>query len=126
MRAGKLNGARSRERRSASDARRYGPYHGSSQRQRLPKRPTASVRPTHQTVQNMSGSGFESGSRLPAKPADSSAQNTTNDARLVTTRPSKVRRASSIRMRASLSSGAGGTATSTRKLAATAAAPPAI
>ena len=64
-----------RRRRTAGRQRRasrHGPYHGLIHAQRLPNRPCTSVRPTQSSVQTVSGSGLDSGSRLPKKPAATS------------------------------------------------------
>ena len=61
---------------------RHGPYQGLIQYHRLPNRPCTSVSPTQTSVQNVSGRGLDSGSRLPKNPAAMSAANTAKEIRL--------------------------------------------
>ena len=58
---------------------RHGPYQGLIQYQRLPNSPCTSVRPTQSSVQTVSGSGLDSGSRLPKNPAATRAAKKAKD-----------------------------------------------
>ena len=61
---------------------RHGPYQGLIQYQRLPNRPCTSVSPTQSSVQTVSGSGLDSGSRLPKNPAATRVAKMAKEARL--------------------------------------------
>ncbi len=67
---GSLSGGGSAlDRPSKASTIRHGAYQGLIQYQRLPNTPCTSVRPTQSSVQTVSGSGLDSGSRLPRNPA---------------------------------------------------------
>jgi hypothetical protein len=93
---------------------------------RLPRKPWISVSPTQSSVQMVSGSGLDSGSRLPKIPAATSMASTAKATRLVAIRnaPPAELAPSVGAARSSKAAALGLTATSARKLAATAAAPP--
>ena len=103
---------------------RHGPYHGLIQYQRFPNTPCTSVSPTQSSVQTVRGSGLESGSRLPRKPAATRVAKTAKEARLSGSRSASLS-TPIFNLRAdSRSSRSGRINSSTRKLAATAIAPP--
>src|SRR5688572_27567373 len=103
---------------------RHGAYQGLIQYQRLPNSPCTSVSPTQSSVQIVSGSGFDNGSRLPKNPAATSVAKKAKEMKLSgSRRPSPSAPILSLQAD-SRSSASGRTKSSTRKLAATAIAPP--
>jgi hypothetical protein len=90
----------------------------------LPKRAVARVKPTHQSVQIVSGSGLASGSRLPATPVASRKPRNRKDSRLVAIGLGGRSANMGSRAWASRSEMPFGRKASTRKLAATASVPP--